>query len=96
MSDLTTPKAKGLIDPSDLGIIHKFDVKKVNDPEGKHDDCFFFVLDPEHDKHARAALVAYALSCAPEYPKLAEDLRKVLTEVILNEDIHHRRARQGK
>ena len=76
-SDLNTPKAKGLIDPSDLGIIHKFDVKKVNDPEGKHDDCWYFVLDPQHDPHARIALAAYAVDCAPHYPKLAEDLRKV-------------------
>lgn len=81
MSDLNTPKAKGLIDPSDLGIIHKFDVKKVNDPEGKHDYCWYFVLDPQHDPHARIALAAYAVDCAPHYPRLAEDLRKVLGNV---------------
>ena len=78
MSDLFPEKDKGIIDPRDLGIIHKFDVKKVNDPEGKHDNCWFFVLDPQHDPHARVALGTYATDCASEFPKLAEDLRKIL------------------
>ena len=78
MSDFQVPKDKGVPDPHDFGIIHKFDVKKVYDPEGKHDNCFFFVLDPKHDKHARIALAAYAVDCAPEFPKLAEDLRSIL------------------
>ena len=48
---------------------------------GKHDGCWYFVLDPQHDPHARIALAAYAVDCAPHYPKLAEDLRKVLGKV---------------
>ena len=46
-----------------------------------HDGCWCFVLDPQHDPHARIALAAYAVDCAPHYPKLAEDLRKVLGKV---------------
>ena len=33
-------------------------------------------LDPANDRHARAAVVAYADSCAPEMPWLAELLRE--------------------
>ena len=38
----------------------KYHVEKINDPSGKHKKCWFFVLDPVHDQHARAALYFYA------------------------------------
>lgn len=59
------------------GIYHKFNVTRVDGssaPGGKHDGCFYFVLDLDHDPHAKAALKAYADSCRNEYPKLAADL----------------------
>jgi hypothetical protein len=59
------------------GIYHKFVVTRVDGssaPGGKHDGCFYFVLDLDHDPHARAALAAYAASCRAEYPLLAHDL----------------------
>lgn len=59
------------------GIIHKFNVTRVDGssaPGGKHDGCFYFVLDCDHDRHAKAALKAYADSCRDEYPRLALDL----------------------
>lgn len=59
------------------GIYHKFDVQRVDGssrPGEKHDGCFYFVLDLDHDPHAKAALKAYAKSCRKEYPKLAADL----------------------
>lgn len=59
------------------GIFHKFNVSRVDGtsaPGGKHDGCFYFVLDLDHDPHAKAALKAYADSCRADYPKLAEDL----------------------
>lgn len=35
-------------------------VQRIDDPEGKHNDCFYFVLDPAHDPHAWQALFFYA------------------------------------
>lgn len=59
------------------GIEARYLVKKIEDPAGKHDDCFFFVLDPKHDKHAQMAMVAYALSVQGENPVLAQELEEV-------------------
>lgn len=58
------------------GWHRKYDVRRLNDPHGKHQDCEFFVLDLEHDKHASVALLAYADACATDRPELASDLRK--------------------
>jgi hypothetical protein len=44
----------------DRGLEDRYRVAKVNDPTGKHDDCRYFVLDPQHDPFAVAALRAYA------------------------------------
>lgn len=67
------------VDPdTERGLYHKYDVRRVNDPEGKHDECWYFVLDPHHDEHARNALAAYIDSCEDEYPGLASDLRRNL------------------
>jgi hypothetical protein len=38
----------------------RYYVKKLRDPDGKHDACRYFVLDPQHDPIARYALRAYA------------------------------------
>jgi len=59
------------------GLYNKFRVERVDgssEPGGKHHGCEYFVLDLTHDKHARAALLAYAESCKEEYPLLAADL----------------------
>jgi hypothetical protein len=61
-----------------VGLVHKYRVERTDGssaPGGKHTDCEYFVLDLTHDKHAKAALLAYAASCRVEYPQLAEDLR---------------------
>lgn len=60
------------------GVYHKFNVSRTDgrsSPGEKHHGCQYFVLDLEHDPHAVAALVAYAESCAREFPTLAADLR---------------------
>lgn len=60
------------------GLYNKFEVRRVDgssEPGGKHHRCEYFVLDLTHDKHAKAALLAYADSCELEYPLLAADLR---------------------
>ena len=43
----------------------------------KHDGCFYFVLDLDHDPHARPALLAYAASCRETHPELAFDLERI-------------------
>lgn len=67
------------------GIYQKFIVTRTDGksaPGEKHADCEYFVLDIHHDKHAKAALLAYAKSCRSEYPLLAHDVRAmaILTE----------------
>ena len=62
------------MDDTIKGLYQKYKVERINDEEGKHKDCNYFVLDMVHDKHARAAVVAYAASCRHDYPQLADDL----------------------
>lgn len=57
------------------GLYRKYDVTRLNDPNGKHTDCTYYVLDLDHDPHSVAALLAYAASCEAQYPGLAFDLR---------------------
>jgi hypothetical protein len=63
------------------GLYQKFHVVRTDgssEPGGKHHECEYFVLDLTHDKHAEAALRAYAKSCSAEYPLLSADLlRKI-------------------
>jgi len=62
------------------GVYHKFNVTRTDGksaPGGKHDGCFYFVLDCDHDPHAKAALIAYAASCDKDYPALASDVRVI-------------------
>lgn len=63
------------------GIYHKFNVVRTDGksaPGQKHHGCFYFVLDCDHDPHARAALLAYAASCEADYPALASDVRAIV------------------
>ena len=66
---------------NDAGLYRKYQVERLDgssEPGGKHAQCEYFVLDLEHDPHARAALDAYADSCARTHPRLADDLREWL------------------
>ncbi len=61
------------------GLFNKYEIKRTDggsDEGGKHERCEFFVLDIDHDPHAKAALAAYAASCEAERPELAADLRR--------------------
>lgn len=63
------------------GLYHKFDVKRTDGSSGpgrKHEKCWNFVLDINHDVHAVAALKAYAESCRKDFPQLSADLFQVL------------------
>lgn len=59
------------------GVFRKFNVQRTDgssEPGGKHHGCEYFVLDVGHDRHAKAALNAYVLSCQPSHPELAKDM----------------------
>lgn len=45
---------------TEIGLEVRYNVEKINDPNGKHDNCRYFVLDPQHDETAREALRWYA------------------------------------
>ena len=65
------------MDKRKAGLFRKFDVRRVDGSDqhgGKHEGCSYFVLDLDHDPHARPALKAYAKSCRADYPALANDL----------------------
>lgn len=62
------------------GLYDKFKVERTDGtsaPGEKHHNCEYFVLDMDHDDHARAAITAYVASLenSEEYPGLAADLR---------------------
>ena len=42
------------------GLCNRYEVRKVSDPTGKHKDCKYLVLDPQHDPIAREAIRLYA------------------------------------
>ena len=67
------------------GLYEKFTVYRNDGSSvvgGKHNGCRYFVVDLDHDKHATAALMAYAASCGDEYPLLARDLEEIVRERI--------------
>lgn len=71
------------------GLYKKFHVERVDGrsaPGEKHDGCFYFVMDLDHDKHAFPALEAYAKSCEEEYPALARDLMRLVNQEKSEED----------
>ncbi|MEH6434341.1 hypothetical protein [Massilia sp. DD77] len=61
----------------DQGIFRKFEVRRTDgssEPGGKHENCRYFVLDLNHDHHARAAMRAYATSCRSTHPVLCDEI----------------------
>lgn len=71
----------------DRGLYRKYEVRRVEDPAGKHEQCFYYVLDLVHDPIALEALSVYArIAREHGYESLADDLDNVvhsrrLTEV---------------
>lgn len=63
-----------MADDTKQGLYRKYHVERIDDPDGKHDECDYFVLDLNHDPFARKALEEYAYSCEKVYPQLARDL----------------------
>ena len=75
-----------MTDEKERGLESRYEVKKIGDSEGKHDECRFFVLDPQHDIIARAALARYAqVARAEGFGALASDLDTWLDDLDLQE-----------
>ena len=63
------------------GIHRKYTVTRTDgqdNPGMKHCACRYFVIDLDHDRHAKAALEAYAADCEGDRPQLAAELHEVL------------------
>lgn len=63
---------------AEQGLYGKFRIERTDgtsSPGCKHHGCDYFVLDVTHDKHAAAALAAYAGAVAATHPQLAADMR---------------------
>ena len=68
-------------DDKERGVYKKFIVERTDgDPKDKHIDCFYFVLDMDHDPFALPALDAYADACQSTHPGLAADVRKMVAD----------------
>lgn len=66
------------------GLTIRYEVTRLGDEAGKHDECRYFVLDPKHDPIARIALRAYAQEAAVRgYQPLANDLFDWITKETL-------------
>lgn len=65
------------------GLYEKFKTIERTDgrsaPGEKHHGCAYFVLDLNHDEHARDAIRAYAHACFKTHPALAESLKLALS-----------------
>lgn len=68
------------------GIYGKYYVERLNDPTGKHDNCRYFTLDPQHDSIAQYALAAYAEKANQfGHTELANDIYDWLNEIFKGE-----------
>lgn len=65
------------------GLYSKYQVRRRMDPDRKHIDCQFFVLDPGHDDAAQVALIAYADAVEATKPQLAQELRRWMLDLAL-------------
>lgn len=62
-----------------MGLYGKYAIRRndgTDAPGEKHEKCRYFVLDLNHDPHAKPAILAYAKSCEKTHPVLAQDLRE--------------------
>lgn len=76
-------------DDRNLGLYNKFVVSRTDREDGegrRHYNCEYFVLDVDHDPHAKAAIKAYAESCRKDFPLLAQDLDSMLTRCRFERD----------
>lgn len=78
------PRRNRTLSDKEQGLYDKYIVLRTDGSSGKgdkHENCNYFVLDLNHDKHAIAALDAYAESARLEYPQLSEDIRHIIENI---------------
>lgn len=68
------------------GLADKYRVERLGDEDGKHGDCRYFVLDPQHDPIAREAIRVYALSAQDKNLRLSIDLTQWLSQIEGHQD----------
>jgi hypothetical protein len=61
------------------GFRRKYQVTRIGDAAGKHDQCVFFVLDLTHDGAARRAALEYAT--AKNDPELLRSLAETIADL---------------
>jgi hypothetical protein len=66
------------VSDDEKGLYNKYEVQRLHDQVGKHDQCEYFVLDLKHDPFAKTALAVYAVQCKDKYPALYEDLIRIV------------------
>ena len=67
------------------GLYDKYHVSRTDGSSaigGRHEGCYYFVLDTDHDQFAVPALLAYATACEAEFPMLARDLRDMVVRIV--------------
>jgi hypothetical protein len=75
-----SPVADHQAEKDGRGLHDKYRVERVNDPDGKHASCSYFVLDLRHDPLALGALRRYAHDARNAgYVALADDLDRLLS-----------------
>lgn len=67
------------------GLYGKYKIFKAD--TGKEITGWAFVLKPEKDYAARVALAAYAEAVRPRDPELARDLRKLLQDLAMEDEV---------
>lgn len=61
---------------------NKYRVERLHDAAGKHSNCGYFVLDPQHDPLARVALAAYSGAAREQgFTALSDDLDEWLADI---------------
>ncbi|WP_068638744.1 hypothetical protein [Thauera butanivorans] len=71
---------------TEQGLLNKFSVSRLDGrdaPGGDRHGARYFVLDLDHDAHAKEAVRTYIDSCEDDYPLLARDLRTLIADPIV-------------
>lgn len=68
-------------DDRERGVYSKYYVERVDGTSGvgeKHENCWYWVLDIEHDEFSIHALKAYIDACTEKFPLLAKQLANIV------------------
>lgn len=80
MADEAKRRSEG--DVRERGLEPRYEVRQIDDPTGKHNECRYFVLDPQHDPIARRALLEYSRDAHDAgYEALSNDLMTWLGQI---------------